>query len=92
MKSANKICKFCEAFDDGRCSAKCLEELIERVATAIHREHNRNEGVTDPWICLYEFQRIKYRNYAYVALLALGRINGKGKMIEHGLKCAKLNK
>ena len=46
--------------------------MQNKVARAIHAEHNRHEGHDTPWIGLHHFQRDKYRGKAYAALVALG--------------------
>jgi len=72
MKTKTQICKLCEIFGDGPCSPKCLEAAQEKVARAIHAEHNAHEGLETAWIELHHFQREKYRGKAYAALVALG--------------------
>ncbi len=67
-----KTCRACEIFGDGPCSKKAFDKMEDRVARAIHAEHNRNEGQTTPWAGLHKFQRVKYRCKAYSALKALG--------------------
>lgn len=66
------LCRACEIFDDGPCSPKAFECMQNKVARAIHAEHNRHEGQDIPWIGLHRFQRDKYRGKAYAALVALG--------------------
>jgi len=65
-------CRACEVFGDGPCSPKAFEKMQDKVARAIHAEHNRHEGQDTPWIALHRFQRGKYRGKAYAALVALG--------------------
>lgn len=65
-------CRACEIFEDGPCSPKAFANMQESVAKAIHREHNRHEGLDTPWLGLHQFQRSKYRGKAYAALIALG--------------------
>jgi|GEM_PF-4464375 len=65
-------CRACEVFGDGQCSPKAFEKMQDKVARAIHAEHNRHEGQDTPWIALHRFQRGKYRGKAYAALVALG--------------------
>lgn len=72
MKTKTQICKLCTIFGDGPCSPKCLEAAQEKVARAIHAEHNAHEGLSTAWVELHHFQREKYRGKAYAALVALG--------------------
>lgn len=65
-------CRACEIFGDGPCSPKAFKHMQNKVARAIHAEHNRHEGHDTPWIGLHHFQRDKYRGKAYAALVALG--------------------
>lgn len=65
-------CRACEVFGDGPCSKKAFETMRDKVARAIHAEHNRHEGQTTPWVELHRFQRDKYRGKAFAALKALG--------------------
>lgn len=67
-----RICRMCETFGDGPCSPRCIDSMKEKMARAIHRERNRHEGIETPWIVLHEFQREKYRCYAYAALRSQG--------------------
>lgn len=71
-KTEASTCKLCEIFGEGPCSPKCLEAAQEKVARAIHAEHNAHEGLSTTWIELHCFQRDKYRGKAYAAMLALG--------------------
>lgn len=67
-----KPCRACEVFGDGPCSPKAFEKMEDKVARAIHAEHNRHEGQDIPWASLHKFQRMKYRAKAFAALKALG--------------------
>jgi len=72
MKTKTQICNLCTIFGEGPCSPKCLEAAQEKVARAIHAEHNAHEGLSTTWIELHCFQRDKYRGKAYAAMLAMG--------------------